>query len=329
MIDQPSNPNKALQSIKAFMNWVKNIIQPNSHTVRDEIEDALDEIKDHDFSVHEKTLITNVLALHDIKAKDIQIPRADIVAVSVHSSLAEVLKLFREAGHSRLPVFGDTLDDIRGMLHIRDFVDYIASAVENDVHKKTNISSDGSGDHIAQNTQKRRFAVASLHLDSLLSDSKIIRPILYVPPSMPALDVLVKMQAMRTHMALVIDEYGGTDGLVSIEDIVETIVGNIEDEHDEDQTPVIQLVSEGVAMADGRADLADFFKIMAVSDDDVEIKEIDTISGYITSSIGYVPARGQILRIKSLEYEVLDADPRRVKRIRARHCVNDPLSQKS
>lgn len=313
----------------AFLERVKIFFGINPNSVRNEIEDALDDTADHEFTLQEKTILKNVLALHEFKVSDIKIPRADIVAVSIESSLAEVLKLFRQAGHSRLPVFGDTLDDVRGMIHIRDFVDYIASAVEADATKKPSFISDLSAETGSPSYQKRRLAVASLNLDSRLADSKIIRPILYVPPSMPTLDVLVKMQSMRTHMALVIDEYGGTDGLVSIEDIVETIVGNIEDEHDEDESPVLQLISDGVIIADGRADLSDFIKLAQIDPDEEFVGEVDTLSGFVTTSIGYVPARGQIIKTKNLEIEVLDADPRRVKKMRIRFSHKDSLDQSS
>jgi CBS domain containing-hemolysin-like protein len=309
-----------------FIDRIKNFLGINSNSMRDELEDVLEDNSDQEFTIQEKTILKNVLSLHEFHVSDIKIPRADIVAVSIHARLAEVLKLFREAGHSRLPVYGDTLDDIRGMLHIRDFVDYIASAVEDDVNKKAMLS-EHQLDQTATSTQKRRYLLASLNLDSILADSKIIRPILYVPPSMPALDVLVKMQSMRTHMALVIDEYGGTDGLVSIEDIVETIVGNIEDEHDEDQLPTLKLISEGVIMADGRADLHEFFALTHQIDSNDDRMEIDTIGGYITASLGYVPSRGQILNIKGVEYEVLDADPRRIKKLRVK--LNQPQSNQS
>jgi CBS domain containing-hemolysin-like protein len=310
---------------QSFFDWVKSFFSSSTNSVRNDIEDALDDTTGHEFTLQEKTILKNVLSLHEFKVNDIKIPRADIVAVSIHSTLAEVLKLFRSAGHSRLPVFGDTLDDVRGMLHIRDFVDYIASAVENEAGKKIAPHREVSSTSNSEIYNKRRLALASLNLDSLLEDSKIIRPILYVPPSMPTLDVLVKMQSMRTHMALVIDEYGGTDGLVSIEDIVETIVGNIQDEHDEDESPVLQLISDGIIIADGRADLAEFLKLSQSQYNEDDIKEIDTLSGFITSSLGYVPSRGQIIKIKNMEYEVLDADPRRVKKIRIRFSPHEDL----
>ncbi len=191
-------------------------------SVRDDIEEAIDESESAEFTPQERAILKNVLALHDVKVADVMVPRADIVALAIDTPLREVLDLFRTAGHSRLPVYEETLDDPRGMIHIRDFMVFLASDPRF-----------GLGAPAAQGADR----VAATCLDMPLSEARILRPVLYAPPSMPALDLLLRMQASRTHMALVIDEYGGTDGLVSIEDVVELIVGDIEDEHDEADTP--------------------------------------------------------------------------------------------
>jgi CBS domain containing-hemolysin-like protein len=158
-----------------------------------------------------------------------------------------------------------------------------------------------------------------LDLNVSLAQASILRPVLFAPPSMPALDLLVKMQATRTHMALVIDEYGGTDGLVSIEDIVEMIVGDIEDEHDLDDEPQITAAADGTFVIDARASLEDASKAVGaeLAGDDLA-EEIDTVGGLIASIAGHVPVRGEIVvdPARGLEYEILDADPRRVKRIK-------------
>ena len=161
-------------------------------------------------------------------------------------------------------------------------------------------------------------------LDIPLAQANILRPVLFVPPSMPALDLLVKMQATRTHMALVIDEYGGTDGLASIEDIVEMIVGDIEDEHDLDESPEIIAGADGSFVVDARASLEDVSQaidadLTAISD----AEEVDTIGGLITTLAGHVPVRGEIIVEGGLEFEILDADPRRVKRVRIRLGVKE------
>jgi CBS domain containing-hemolysin-like protein len=156
-----------------------------------------------------------------------------------------------------------------------------------------------------------------------LASAKILRPVLFAPPSMPALDLLLKMQATRTHMALVIDEYGGCDGLVSIEDVVEAIVGDIEDEHDEDEAPAIEKTAEGAFVADARASLEDVSA--ALADDFTafgEAEEVDTIGGLVTAKVGRVPGRGEIVTgIGGYEVEILDADPRRVKKVKIQRAV--------
>ena len=167
------------------------------------------------------------------------VPRADVIALALDTPLSEVLDCFRTAGHSRLPVYDETLDDPRGMIHIRDFVVFLASDPRFGLMKaRHEAPSNGEGQP---------------GLDMPLSAAQILRPVLYAPPSMPALDLLLKMQASRTHMALVIDEYGGTDGLVSIEDVMEAIVGDIEDEHDEDETPELHASADGGWIAEARA----------------------------------------------------------------------------
>ncbi len=205
-------------------------------SARDDIEDALEEADaSGDFTPQERAILKNVLALNEVKVADLMVPRADIVAVSVEVTLGELLAIFRTAAHSRLPVYGDTLDDPRGMVHIRDFIDFLASEPSFGL-----VAEPAKGDATGE-----RKAVAELGMNTPLSAAHILRPVLFAPPSMPALDLLVKMQASRTHMALVIDEYGGTDGLVSIEDVVELIVGDIEDEHDEADRPQIAAAGDG------------------------------------------------------------------------------------
>jgi len=278
-------------------------------SVRDDIQEALEDLStETDFSPLERAMLKNVLALHEVRVEDVMIPRADMIAVALDAPLPEVLSVFRTAGHSRLPVHAENLDDPRGMVHIRDFLDFIAGLE----------MGFGAGPMTAKDapvaaapTNRRRFQ------DMTLTEAEILRPVLYVPPSMPALDLLVKMQTSRTHMALVIDEYGGTDGLVSIEDIVEVIVGEIEDEHDEEETPQIEPAGDGRFIADARASLDDVAQaigkeLSAITD----AEDIDTLGGLITTVAGHVPLRGEIIDHGGIEFEVLDADPRRVKRVK-------------
>ncbi|HLH12764.1 MAG TPA: hemolysin family protein [Methylovirgula sp.] len=270
-------------------------------TVR-EAQNALGEAAP-EFSPLERAMLMNVLSLHEVSVVDLMIPRADIISVAYDATLAEVLDVFRAAGHSRLPVHGENLDDPRGMIHIRDFVDFIAEDFDN--FKSGEPQPD-----------KRGFG------EMTLAESGMLRPVLFVPPSMPALDLLVKMQTSRTHMALVIDEYGGTDGLASIEDIVEMIVGDIEDEHDENDSPKIERAEDGTFVVDARASLGDVSQVLEQDLTTlVDAEDVDTLGGLITALAGHVPVRGEILQEAGLEFEVLDADPRRVKRIRIRRTA--------
>ena len=274
-------------------------------SVREDIEDALeDSATSDDFTPQERLILKNVLSLHELRVADVMVPRADIVSVRADATLGEVLSIFRTAGHSRIPVYGDTLDDPRGMVHIRDFVDFLARVA----------------DPAGAPESAKLSGLNGVDLTTPLSLARILRPVLFAPPSMPALDLLVKMQATRTHIALVIDEYGGTDGLVSIEDIVETIVGDIEDEHDLDETPQIEAAQDGSFIVDARATLDAVAKAVdAPMDTLVDLEEVDTIAGLVSALAGHVPARGEIIQLGvDLECEVLDADPRRVKKIRIR-----------
>jgi CBS domain containing-hemolysin-like protein len=273
-------------------------------SARDDIEDAIEESASEEFSPHERAILKNVLALHDVRVEDVMVPRADVVALSLDTPLSEVLDCFRTAGHSRLPVYDETLDDPRGMIHIRDFVVFLASDPRFGLMKGP-YAAPSNGDGQAG-------------LDMPLSAARILRPVLYAPPSMPALDLLLKMQASRTHMALVIDEYGGTDGLVSIEDVMEAIVGDIEDEHDEDETPELHASGDGGWIAEARASLDAVSEAAGFDFSSLpEAEEVDTIGGLITAAAGRVPDRGEILNGPGeFEYEVLDADPRRIKRVK-------------
>jgi CBS domain containing-hemolysin-like protein len=286
-------------------------------STRSDIEVALaDTSIEDDISPHERALLKNVLALHEVHVGDVMIPRADIIAVAMQAKLAEVLEIFRSAGHSRLPVHGETLDDPRGMVHIRDFVTYLSTAA-NGPHEEGGTD----GEPPAEPGQQAGGAQSYLRRerDLTLSEANILRPVLFVPASMPALNLLVKMQASRTHMALVIDEYGGTEGLASIEDIMEMIVGEIEDEHDLDQGPKIETGPGGHFVADARAGLKEVSSaigadLTAISD----AEEVDTLGGLIITLAGHVPARGEIITGDGIEFEVVDADQRRVKQVQIR-----------
>jgi CBS domain containing-hemolysin-like protein len=253
-----------------------------------------------------------------MRVADVMVTRADIEAIDIESTLAEVVAIFRESGHSRMPVYRDTLDDPLGMVHIRDLMAWIADralAASND-----------------KGPRKPSFDFAAVDLTGTLEDSKLVRPVLFVPQSMPARVLLKRMQSSRTQMALVIDEFGGTDGLVSIEDLVEIIVGDIEDEHDLDEDPVVKKVAEGVYVADARAELDAAAEIIGPEFNVGEkSEEFDTIGGLVFAVTGRIPPKGEVVQaIEGFDFEVLDADPRRIKtvRIRDRAKASPPVRQR-
>jgi len=260
------------------------------------------------FSPEERAMLKNILGLRERGVEDVMVPRADIVAVQQGISLGELVKVFEVAAHSRLVVYDDTLDDPTGMVHIRDLIGYMANRAAASASTKAR--------------RKKPFTagldLTAIDLSIPLSSTKLVRTILFVPPSMPAIDLLAKMQATRIHLALVIDEYGGTDGLISIEDIVEQIVGDIEDEHDEDATVGVVRQPDGSYLANARANLDDVTTTIGAEFDVGEAAEdVDTLGGYLVMRVGRVPVRGELVPGPSgFEIEVLDADPRRVKRVR-------------
>jgi CBS domain containing-hemolysin-like protein len=266
------------------------------------------------FSPEEATMLKNILSLRETRIERVMVPRADIVAVQQDISLGELVKIFESATHSRLVVYNDTLDDPSGMIHIRDLVAFMAA------HATVETSGDREPtDAQAENApEPSELDLVNIDLAMPLVAAKIIRETLYAPPSMPALDLLAKMQATRIHLALVIDEYGGTDGLVSIEDLVELIVGDIADEHDEEEGQTVIRQADGSFIANGRASLEDVRSAIGEQFDVGEdAEEVDTIGGYLVTKAGHVPVRGELVPGPGpFEAEVLDADPRRVKRVR-------------
>jgi CBS domain containing-hemolysin-like protein len=259
------------------------------------------------FSPEEAALLKNILGLRECRIESVMVPRADIVAVQQDIAIGELVKVFEGAAHSRLVVYNDTLDDPVGMAHIRDLIAYMTARAAQSPATAAPTEAPASD-----------LNLANIDLSMPLSRAKIVREILYAPPSMPALDLLAKMQATRIHLALIIDEYGGTDGLVSIEDLVELIVGDIADEHDEAEMPAVTRQSDGSFLANGRASLDD---VRAMIGDEFDVgeaaQEVDTLGGYLVMRAGHVPVRGELVPgPEGFEAEVLDADPRRIKRVK-------------
>ena len=248
-----------------------------------------------------REMIERVIAFDEKRVEDVMAPRADIVAVDIETPLDELIKAFADAGHSRMPVYRGDLDDPVGMAHIKDVVAVIADP-----------AAAGPGD------------------GPILK--KLRRDVLYVPPSMRITDLLLRMQASRIHMAIVIDEFGGTDGLVTIEDLVEEIVGDINDEHDEEEEATIVARPGGGWDADGRVEFDEFAEATGVvldSEDD----EVDTLGGLVFSLAGRVPQRGEVLSHPSgYDFEVVEADARKVRKLRIRKTpvvAPDDASQKA
>jgi len=230
-------------------------------------------------------------AFQDLKVDDVMTPRADIVAVEVSTPLGELLRLFVDSEHSRLPVYSETLDEPLGVIHIKDVVRLLVP--------------DDKG---VANPDWNEPVIYRLKRD-----------VLFVPPSKRCADLMLKMQASRLHMALVIDEFGGTDGLVTLEDLIESVVGEIEDEHDEAEAPAL-VVKGGMIEADARTTLEDLEAALEadLSFDDLE-EEVDTAAGLVSALAGRVPQRGEVVSHPAgFDFEVVDADPRRVKRLRIR-----------
>ena len=282
-------------------------------TLRDTLEEALktEAAAETAFSETEREMMLRLLRFGTLRVDDIMVPRADIIAIDEAASLAELLAKFREAGVSRIPLYHETLDDPRGMVHVKDLLRFLMGDAEPREPARPL-------DAAAAGTEPPGLDLARVNLARPIIGARMRRPTLHVPPSMPAINLLIQMQTTRIHMALVVDEYGGTDGLVTIEDLVEQVVGDIEDEHDVAEAanivddPKLGLVAQArtpVAELEARLN----HKLLSPE----EAEEIDTLGGLVFSIVARIPSRGEIIRHTSgVEFEVLDADPRRVKRLK-------------
>jgi magnesium and cobalt transporter len=263
----------------------------SEHSLRESIAELVQEAADEKdvpgeepgLDRHERLLIANVLRLREMTADDVMVPRADIVAMRADSTLAQTIELIRNDGHSRLPVYREQLDDVIGMVHIKDVFAYVG--------------------------RPEAFSLEA-----------ILRKPLLVAPQMPVLDLLLQMRMQRVHLALVVDEYGGIDGLVTIEDLVETITGDIDDEHDDIEGPMFTERPDGAIDLNARLSIEDFEeKVGPILTEDERDADIDTVGGLVFTLAGRVPARGEVISHPSgIEFRVLDADARRLRRLRVR-----------
>jgi magnesium and cobalt transporter len=259
------------------------------NTENNNLKQSIETVLDNDLkgtegiSKHERLMLLNILKIDGIRSADIMIPRADIGAVELNDSFEKVLEVFIKEAHSRVPIYEKNLDNIIGMIHIKDLVNY-------------------------QNQKKMGT--------NFLQNLK--REILEIPPSMPVLDLLLKMQLTRLHMGIVIDEYGCTDGLVTIEDVIEEITGEIEDEHDEKNLPMLIKSSLNTFEASARIEIDELQKVTNVEFlNSYDSDDVDTLGGLIFSITGRVPQRGEIIKHTSgTTFEIRDADPMKIKSVK-------------
>ena len=286
----PPEEESASTHLGLLRSWLRQLgaRRNGGDSLRESLEELIQNHGDEDVPIdpEERIMFANLLKFGDLRIDDVMVPRADIIAIDESTPISKVIGIMGDAGHSRLPVFRDSLDDISGMVHVRDLLKFWGQ------------------DH-----------------PGLLDE--VVRPLLFVPPSMPVRDLLLQMRATHIHMAMVIDEFGGTDGLATIEDLVEEIVGEIQDEHDTNEPPALIDKPGGVVEADARVTVEDLEKRVGfdlLPEDDDE--DIETLGGLVFSLAGRVPARGElIVHPCGLQFEIIDADPRRIKRLRIQQVL--------
>ena len=252
-----------------------------------------------------RLMMRNVIGFSDMRVKDLMVPRANIVAVDEEATMRQLQEQFIDANHSRLPIYRESLDDIVGMIHVKDYLRWITSR-----GKKRK----------AHGAIETGIAVAAKDLSSTIKQhSALRREVLFVPPSMPAPDLLLKMKTSHIHLAIVVDEYGGTDGIVSLEDLVEEIIGDISDEHDTDEDrDMLVKIDDQTYVVNAQTEISRVDRELGVDllPADKE-DEADTVAGLVFEMAGRVPARGEIIKHPTgLEFEIMDSDARRIKRVR-------------
>ncbi len=292
-----------------LLKWLRRWLPPangDAASVRDVIEELIEERIEENpegaatIDPNERLLLSNVLKMRDMTARDIMVPRADIVAIEIGTSLKDAMAMLVKERHSRLPVYRETLDDVVGLIHIKDM----------------GVIATGDGRDVASaETGKQPLA-------------DIVRGALFVSPAVRILDLLLEMRLKRTHMALVVDEYGGIDGLVTIEDVIEQIVGEIEDEHDSNEALILAEQPDGSLIADARVPLGDFEIRVGQIFTDEEREKTDTLGGLVTNLAGRVPGRGALVKHASgIEFEVVESDPRRLRQLRIRNLPPPPAPE--
>ncbi len=290
--EQGDGQPAAISMTQRCWDWLRRLGRKRNGgaTLRESLEEVIEEHETdaEPLVAEERALLLNLLEFGERRVGDVAVPLADIDAVDIGTDMDELIRFFRDVMHSRLPVYRETLDDPVGMIHVKDILAPIASGEKIDLRD-------------------------------------MVREVLFVPPSMPVIQLLIKMRMTRIHMALVVDEYGGTDGLATIEDLIEEIVGEIEDEHDEIEGPLLTRQKDGSFEADARvriSELAEQLEVALLPEDRDE--DVDTLGGLVVSVAGRVPSCGELIDHPSgIEIEIVDADLRRVKWLKIRK-INQP-----
>jgi CBS domain containing-hemolysin-like protein len=300
--EPPSTTAPAPARGQSLITRLKALFAFRTVSLRDDLEVALESEasgETADFSLPERTILQNVLQLGDKHVEDVMVPRADIEAIDIEETLGDIIARFRETGHSRIPVYADNIDNITGFIHVKDALRRITERVT-DPEKPAPVR------------------LMSPALKSRLNKLDIARAVMFVPPLMPVGDLLQQMQLKRVHMAIVIDEYGGTDGVVTIEDLLEAVVGEIEDEHDTEDGPLVKKINSNIYIASARAELGEIEGLIGPEFDPGEHgEEVDTIGGLVFALAGRVPVKGETIGgIKNFEFEVLQADTHQLRRIK-------------
>jgi CBS domain containing-hemolysin-like protein len=330
--DDPDPPGEAAAgagaSTQSLISALLGRFGLRSPSLREMVEAGLKEKPEGDaaFSTEEREMLRRLLRFGGLRVDDIMVPRADIIALAENEPLSELLRMFSEAGVSRIPLFNETLDDPRGMIHIKDLFRWLSHQAAGEIFDAPTsvVGNAPVRADAASGGKAPPLDISRIDLSRPITVAKIRRPVLYVPSSMPATNLLIRMQTTRIHMALVVDEYGGTDGLVTIEDLVEQIVGDIEDEHDVVEAAYISIDPKLGLIASARTpvkELEEHLGMKLLRPEEAE--DIDTLGGLMFALLGRVPVRGELVRHPSgLELEVLDADARRLKKVR----IHQPLS---
>ncbi|HEY0918182.1 hemolysin family protein [Devosia sp.] len=300
--EPPSSPAPAPAWGQSLWARLKAMLALRTVSLRDDLEVALESESNGetaDFTQSERTILKNVLELGEKRVDDVMVPRADIVAIDAEQTLGALIARFREVGHSRMPVYTDSLDNITGFIHVKDALRRITEPV-------------------AEPGKDIPVKLVSHALKQKIGKLDLARAVLYVPPLMPVGDLLQQMQQQRLHMAVVIDEYGGTDGLVTIEDLLEAVVGEIEDEHDDAEVALVRKVNSNVFIAAARAELEEVREVIGPDfDPGAHAEDVDTLGGLVFDLAGRVPQRGETVGgLTGFEFEVLQADARQVKRVK-------------